>query len=324
MNLLKTPIIRDIMRRNGGYMLVLTSLVPILIWSMAVYGARALRLILTALGICLAVHILSCLLFNLVIKRPKMYFDMSFALTALLLSLSFPWNVRYPVLVFSCLVAMLSKELLGGTGKNPLNPALCGRVFAMLVYPEYNRVLPYAYKDAALDPLSAVLKGEIPEQDMLDLFLGRADGMMGQISAVLILCAAVFLIVNKTVKWQAPAAFLLASAVTAVLLAPESTSYVHYMGGHLLSGGLLFAAVYFCSDPVTVPQTPSARLVFGALSGALSVASRIFLGVEGLYIVILVMGLWTPLLDRLFRPGVFGAIKQKKSVQKPLNAEEGS
>ena len=299
--------------RNKRYFLLLASLVPIVIWSYVIYGARALRLEGTALGVCLGIHLLSCVLSKYVFKKERMLFDLSFAITALLLALSLPWNVRYPVLIGGCAVGMVMRELFGGLGKNPLNPALFGRAFIEIFFTEQTRVISAFEVNAQGSALSAVLRNEIPGQDMSEMLLGRIDGNLGEISAILIIISALFLIFSKVITWQTPVFVVLSATVVSVLLAPESISYLHFTAGHLLGGGLLFCSVYFCTDPVTTPRTFSGRILFGALCGALAVVSRIYLSYECIYVLILLMGLWTPFIDRMFRPGVFGGLTHKVS-----------
>ena len=303
--------ITSIAIRNRRYFLVLAALTPIVIWSYVIYGARALRLEGTALGVCLGIHLLSWLLSKFVFKREKMLFDLSFAITALLLSLSLPWNVRYPVLIGGCAVGMVMRELFGGLGKNPLNPALFGRAFIEIFFSEQTRVIPTFDRATQGSALSAILRNEIPELDMSEMLLGRMDGNLGEISALLIIISALFLIFSKVITWQTPVFVLLSATVVSVLLAPESISYLHYTAGHLLGGGLLFCSVFFCTDPVTTPRTFSGRILFGVLCGAIAVVSRIYLSYECVYLLILLMGLWSPFIDRMFRPGVFGGLTHK-------------
>ena len=193
-----------------------------------------------------------------------------------------------------------------------MNPALLGRFFISIVFKE--QTIVEQLFDRAVDntPIKALLENNIPETPTLDLFLGRADGNMGQISALLLILAAAFLIINKVITWQAPVAMLVSAGVLSVFIAPDNISYFHFTAGHLLGGGLIFAAVYFACDPVTTPHTSTGKLIFGAVVGALSVACRIYLGHEGLYLIMLLCGLWSPLIDRVLRPSVFGGIKYRK------------
>ncbi|MFM2420032.1 MAG: hypothetical protein RL385_4755, partial [Pseudomonadota bacterium] len=76
----------------------------------------------------------------------------------------------------------------------------------------------------------------------------------------------------------------------------------------LLSGGVLFAAVFMVTDPVTTPVTPRGAWIFGAGVGLLVVLIRCFGGLpEGVMYSVLLMNAVTPLLDRTTQPKPFGA-----------------
>jgi electron transport complex protein RnfD len=76
----------------------------------------------------------------------------------------------------------------------------------------------------------------------------------------------------------------------------------------LLSGGLLFGAVFMVTDPVTTPTTPRGAWIFGAGVGALVVLIRLFGGLpEGVMYAILLMNALTPHLNRYTQPRPFGA-----------------
>ena len=190
-------------------------------------------------------------------------------------------------------------------------------------------MIPTFDAEAGESALDAVLQNKIPQPEALNMLLGRIDGNLGEISAVLLLLSLVFLIVNKVIKWQIPVFFLVSAAVVSILIAPDNISYFHYMSGHMLCSGFLFCAVYFCNDPVTTPQTSSGKILFGVICGGLSVASRIYLSYECVYLLILIMGFWSPFIDRMFRPGVFGGllvapVKKGKSGQSEDNTQATS
>lgn len=307
--------IAGVLTANKRYYLVIVSMLPLVIWSCFIYGAKPWRLTLAALGTCVLLHVISCVLFKYILKKERFIWDLSPLVSALLLVLSLPVTVSYPALLAGCAVAIVSKELFGGLGKNPLNPALAGRVFIELVFNSRLAVNPIFDTSVDASPIQSVLANGIPDTSPLYLFLGRADGNLGQMSALLLIIAFIFLFVNKVISWQTPLAMIVSAGVLTMFIAPENVSYIQYTAGHLLTGGLIFAAVYFACDPVTTPHTSTGRLIFGAAAGALSVACRIYLGYEGMYLILLLLGLWSPFIDRMLRPGVFGGIKVQRKNQ---------
>ena len=78
----------------------------------------------------------------------------------------------------------------------------------------------------------------------------------------------------------------------------------------VLSGGLLFGAIYMATDPVTSPMAPKGAWIFGAGIGGLVVLIRLFGGLpEGVMYAILLMNAATPLIERGIQPRVFGRRK---------------
>jgi len=176
--------------------------------------------------------------------------------------------------------------------------------------------------------LASVLENELPDVELFDMFKGLLDGGLGEISAMLIIAGGVYLILKRAVRIETPVSFLLAAALTAMLVSPGNLSYFRFMGAQLLTGGMMLSAFFFMSDPVTTPHVMSGRVIVGAIGGALAVLSRVYLGYEGVYIIVLVLGLWTPVVDRLLRPKPFGGIiarkKKTHAAQKTVEpASEG-
>jgi Na+-transporting NADH:ubiquinone oxidoreductase subunit B len=66
----------------------------------------------------------------------------------------------------------------------------------------------------------------------------------------------------------------------------------------ILSGGVLFGAVFMATDPITAPSTDPGKWLFGFLVGIVAVFIREFsLFPEGMMFAILIMNSFVPLLD---------------------------
>jgi Na+-transporting NADH:ubiquinone oxidoreductase subunit B len=121
---------------------------------------------------------------------------------------------------------------------------------------------------------------------------------MGEISAVLILLAGIYLIVKKTASWK------IISSVLAGVLGMEAIFYFSGISRFpdplyaILSGGVLFGAVFMATDPITAPSTDPGKWLFGFLVGIAAVFIREFsLFPEGMMFAILIMNSFVPLLD---------------------------
>ena len=293
---------------------VLIALLPTTAWGIYIYGLRAALVVLLA--------VVSAVLFEagtqLLLKRPVTVHDCSAAVTGLLLGLNLSPSVPlYVPVVGSAFAIILVKQLFGGIGKNIMNPALAARVFLMLAWTESMSSFPAA-KDYAFDavasatPLASLKAGVLPEgMTVLDLFLGKTGGCIGELSELMILIGGIYLICRRVIRWHIPVAMIGTVALLtfifplggAATLAERAT----FMAASVCGGGVMLGAVFMATDYVTSPVTNVGRLIFGAGCGALVVFIRYFGGYnEGVSFAILIMNALVWYLDMATKPRVFG------------------
>ena len=139
------------------------------------------------------------------------------------------------------------------------------------------------------------------------LLSGQVAGSLGETSAYVLLAVGLVLGLRRVFDWRLPVATLLSVGVLggALHLAlPESAPPASFL---LLSGGLLFGAVFMVTDPVTTPITPRGAWIFGVGVGLLVVLIRLYGGLaEGVMYAILLMNSATPLINRATQPRIFG------------------
>jgi len=294
---------------------VLIALSPLAVWSFVLYGTKALGLEIAGVLAAAAAHLAVSFFKKYALKKERRIFDLSPVITGLLISFTLPAGAPVWIPALGSFIAIAVKEAFGGMGKNPVNPALTGRVFLELVFGKYLTVVPVIAPDIDRSAIGSILENELPDVEIKNMFLGLMDGGLGETSALLILVSALFLILRGTVKIETPVAMIASAAAVSMIFAPDNVSYFRFTGAELLAGGLLLCSVFFVSDPVTTPQMFFGRLIFGALAGALAILCRLYIGYEGIYVIVFVLGLWTPLLDRLTRPSVFGGLKVPKAPE---------
>ena len=85
-----------------------------------------------------------------------------------------------------------------------------------------------------------------------------------------------------------------------------------------MTGGIMLGAFFMATDYATSPITWSGQILMGLGCGVLTVLIRHFGGYpEGVSYSILIMNLCVPLIDRVTKPRVFGALpKEKKEAKK--------
>ena len=162
---------------------------------------------------------------------------------------------------------------------------------------------------ASATPLHHMQMPALPNESLLDVFLGNMGGCIGEVSALALLLGGGYLLACKVISWRIPAAYLGTVAVL-TLAFPKGQDPVLWMLYNLLSGGVLLGAFFMATDYATSPATPRAQLLYGLGCGALTVAFRYYgLFPEGVTYAILLMNACAWSLDRLTPPKRFGTVK---------------
>ena len=298
---------------------VLIALTPALIGSVYFFGLRALMVTLVSAAACVCFEWLWCRL----MKQDNKTYDLSAAVTGVLLAFVCPPTIPYWIIILGDLFAIiLVKMLFGGIGKNFVNPALAGRAF-MFSWPvamstwvkvgAQNAVPLFGGADiaTAATPLSFMHQKQLPDVSILDAFLGNVGGCIGETSALLLLIGFLYLLIRKVLTLRIPVAYIGTVAVLAFLF-PMGHDRMQWMAYQLFTGGLMLGAIFMATDYVTSPVTHLGQIVYGAGCGVLTILIRYFGGYnEGVSYAILIMNCCVVLLDRIGRPTKFGAPKKE-------------
>jgi electron transport complex protein RnfD len=302
--------------------LVIASLLPLVAFGIYRFGWYVLAVV----TVSVATAVVSELAVRALLRRPPHVGDGSAVVTGLLLALIMPPSAPlWMVAIGSATAIIVAKELFGGLGGNPFNPALIGRAILLMSWPAFmtrwgtlrevladatTSATPLAAAGKAVGDLSSVMRsvGASDRSAMYwQLLIGNRGGSIGETCALLILAALVLLVLLRVVDFRIPTAMIGTTAVLYAILGRDPLFGV-------LSGGLLFGAVFMATDYVTTPLTPLGKWLFGIGAGAVTVLIRLFGGFpEGVTYGILIMNLATPFLDRVL-PRKFGYVKPTKAV----------
>ena len=291
---------------------VLIGLTPVVVMAVVVFRWYAV----VQVGLC----VLSCLAAEAVFARmcgkPVPIGDYSAAVTGVLLGLSLPWRAPPYVAVIGSVAAIgLGKAVFGGLGQNIFNPAMVGRAFVMLSFPSKLSASFYVLQESNIPLLTQATPLTMAKEaaaemgassEFWPLFLGTISGSLSGTSALAVLLGGIYLWVRRTASWEIPAGTLLAGflcAGAAYWLNLTPLTALH----HLVSGALLFAAVFIATDPVTSPLTPKGKFIFGLGIGVLVMLMRVFSGYpEGVMFAVLIMNGVVPLINRWTIPRPVG------------------
>lgn len=308
---------------TGGLMRdVIIALVPTIAAAIYHFGTNAILEILAATAGVLAAE----MMFNTKKPAAASLKDGSALLTGLLLGLILPPGLPLWMAFVGGLVGVgIGKMAFGGLGQNLFNPALVGRAFLQAAFP--TAMTTWAAPDGSLavrpeslsvpllkgvDAVStatplAMMKFEQTAAATQDLLTGTVAGSLGETSAAAILLGGVYLLARRAFDWRIPVSILGTVIVFSGILwliDPTAHATPWFM---LLSGGLLFGAIFMATDPVTSPTAPKATWLFGLGVGVVVVLVRRWGGLpEGVMYAILLMNAATPLLERFYQPTPFG------------------
>ena len=287
---------------------VLIALCPAVAASLYFYGLKALWILLVST----ACAVLSEYVWQRLMKKPIRLNDFSAAVTGLLIGLNMPATVPVWVpAIGSVFAIIIVKQLFGGIGHNFLNPALAARAVLLTSWPSYmtkalvpERTLTFGLFESSVDAITSATPLVAPVADIRNLLLGNIGGAIGETCKIAILLGLVYLLIRGVIRWQIPVCMLGTVALMSWILGKDPLTAV-------LSGGVLFGAVFMATDYVTTPMLKVGQAIFGVGAGILVVLIRNYGNYpEGVTYAILIMNIVTPLLDRSLKRKVYGEVKQ--------------
>lgn len=301
-----SPHIRGDFKTSRLMLDVVVALLPALAVGTWVLGFRALAVTAVSMVSAVGAEWLYCKATG----KQNTLRDCSALVTGMLLALTLPASVPYGIVVLGSVFAIVfAKCMCGGLGQNILNPALAARAFLMLLFPA--ALTHYEAVDgvSTATPLHRMVMPALPESSLMDMFLGRIPGSIGELSALALLLGGVFLVARKVISPKIPLAYL-GSVAVLTLIFSKTGNPVSWMLYSLLGGGVMLGAIFMATDYATSPVTPMGQILYGIGCGVLTVFFRYYgLFPEGVTYAILLMNLATWGIDRITAPRRFGVKK---------------
>ena len=291
---------------------VLIALSPAVIASVILFGMKALLIV----SVCTASAILSEFVFNLITKKAQTVGDLSAAVTGVILALSLPSSAKIWHCVLGAVIAIIVvKCLFGGIGYNFANPAVTARIFLIFSFAEIGGAEITRFMDedvlvTGATPLEIMQSGRplrlIPE--FKDLILGNRSGAIGETCVIAIVIGFLYLAVKRIIRWEVPTIFV-ATVFLMTLAIKGDLTFATYQ---VLTGGLLFGAVFMATDYVTTPITVKGKMLFAFGCGVITSVIRLYGSYpEGVSFAILLMNIVSPYLEKLTAPRPLGGKKNE-------------
>ena len=272
--------------------------------------------------------------------------DNSALLTGILLGLAIPPTLPvWMTFIGTWFAIIFAKQLYGGLGLNPFNPAMVGYVLLLISFPvEMTAWLPSrdltTNQPSLLQTLELILFSKTNSGLTVNDFRTLVDGYtmatpldhvktehtLGKMSSEIFpqeifqvsrngwgwvnfgfLLGGVYLLWTKVIRWHIPVSLLISIVVTSGVLYMFDSELFSSPWFHLTSGATMLGAFFIATDPVSATTTPKGRLIYGAAIGFLVVIIRIFGGYpEAIAFAVLLLNLATPTIDHYTKPTIYG------------------
>ena len=310
---------------------VIYALAPILVASVYFYGWRSLLLCL----VTSAAAVFSEWIFKRKANKPV---SEAVFVTSILFTLTLPPSTPYWVAALGIAFGIVfGKEVFGGFGRNVFNPALVGRAFVYVSFPKFLTIqwTQNAFNSSLLGGFTSYIQPQIDGvstatpmllfrstgqlTDYRSLLFGNISGSMGETSAILIILAGIYLLYTKTAAKESMLGVIIGFVGLTLTMNLIGVEQVPNPIFGLLSGGILFGAVFMATDPISSPKTKEAKWIYGILIGMITVVIRGFaLFAGGIMFAILIGNTFAPILDELVK-----YIKSNKASKKEGSVTNG-
>ena len=325
---------------------VLYALIPGTLGAIYFFGWGVLFNLTIAISVCLASEAIILKLRGRNVANTLM--DGSALLTAWLLALALPSLAPWWITVIASISAIaVAKQLYGGLGFNPFNPAMVGYIVVMISFPlemtmwsapmgvaggwpdfstTFNWVffgeLPYG---ATIDSISMatpidLIKTQLSQfHDLAETrnnvefspLFSSISGTGWQWINLLFLGGGIWLVKKEVADWRIPTAFLISLVLISNIFAVMDYATNSSSLFHLFSGGTMLCAFFIATDPVTACTTPKGRWIYGACIGVLVYVIRNWGGYpDGIAFAVVLMNMAAPLIDYYTQPKVYGDQEQ--------------
>jgi len=253
--------------------------------------------------------------------------DFSAVLTAVLIAIAIPSIAPWWVVVNGTLFAILiAKQVYGGLGYNPFNPAMAGYVFLLISFPlpmtlwqdasiflSFSDAINVLFKAVAIDGLSSATvldytkmqlrSGESISTIQASSIFGFIGDNNKEFVSLAYLIGGLFLYLKRTIRWHIPFAVLMGVFIPASIAYAIDPNIYSSPWFHLVTGATVCAAFFIATDPVSAAASIKGRLIYGFLIGFLIFCIRTWGGYpDAVAFAILLANIAAPSIDFYLRP----------------------
>ena len=292
-----TPYIRTEIEVRNIMKDVIVALFPAIIASALVYGTKSLLLIATSV---LSAVVTEKLFSKYFLNDNDSVHDLSAVITGILLAMTLAPLTPLPIVIFgACMAVIFGKLIYGGIGKNIFNPAVVGREFMTVFF------------SSAMSSGTIWFSQELIQLSKIKFFAGfhnssitnYLDGLLltssesvGAYSAFALILGGLYLLLKNRISWHIPVSLFATFFLVSI-----------FLKSNISTGGLLLIGIFMATDMPTSPSSAPGKIYYGIMLG-LVIGLLSILGIKNeiLSYVLLILNPFTRIINKVFRPVVFG------------------
>ena len=289
---------------------IMLAALPAVFFGIMQFGVPALGV----MALSVSTAILWELLFNKISKRSITIGDFDAALIGLLLGMMLPATAPWWVVLTGTFVAVIiGKQVYGGIGANPFNPALAGIAILMVSWKGFfdfdAGLLNYDLGFTALAPLAALKHQGMAAVDLFsvsDLIMGKQVGSIGTVFGAGLIIGGIYLILRGYIRWEISLSYVAGIIITALIFRTANPDLYAGPMFHLFTGYTLLGVFFLATENSSSPVNLIPMLIYGVMGGVMTILIRnIGAYPDGTVFAILIINLINPLIDKI-RPKALG------------------
>ncbi len=301
------------------------ALIPIIIWSVFMFGARVISL--SVIG-CIFALGLDFIVRRYLLKMPfNICFDIMAGVYGILAVFTMPVTVPLWLPVVSSVLVVLAKNIRVVWKKRLFNPFVFSAALMHLIFSGFmdKFTRPFAYFSAfqiqidnaliekyrVITPLQYMADGSVYEDGIMAQIYGFVSGNIGEIAVTAMLLAAIWLFIRKQANPLGTISLLVPLLLLGLLFPSDDAESNFYAYSILFSGANVFLAVFAMNEKQTMPISSLGRVIIGVICGCFIFAMRKFDGgTEWGYIIILALNIISPFIERITKPKPVGFVNE--------------
>jgi len=301
------------------------ALLPILIWSVFMFGARVITIcvIAAAFGI-----VLDFLVRRFIFKYDLINsIDIMAPVYCILAVFTMPVTIPLWIPMVSSVLVILAKNIRLIWKRRLFNPFVFSAAVMHIAFSDImlRFTRPFAYFSAfsfnidpalidnyrVITPLQYMADGSVYEDGVFAQLYGFASGNMGEIAVAAIFLGAVWLFVRKQASPLAVISMLLPVLVLGLIFPSDDAESNFYAYSLIMTGAIIFISVFGLSERQTVPMSGLGKVIFGAVCGiVIFILRKLDGGTEWGYIVLLVLNILSPFIEMITKPKPVGYVRR--------------